>query len=258
MELAIKRILAVIKAINTQNDALKNTFGFTERELAIIEIFKHRECLYALERSTNDMKSRRIYLILSTILVAFSFSTIPQARAEVAFDFALKTDYGSIKSADQAYVQSSSMLNYGLVSWLGYRLPVGSSFRILLGGNGQFELMRQITDPAAIGGTNIYGSCYVLGVGGGVQYGRIQLLGSYDLLSQFSLGAATASASASAFKKGTGYRAEFRYELAPHYFLGLHYGSLSFKSQSIGASDLDLSANAISLRTYGVSVGYSL
>lgn len=204
------------------------------------------------------MMVRLKQLKVLTILLALSFSAAQQARAGLTADFALKADSGTIKSADLSYVRSSSMLNYGVNGWLGYRLPLGSSLRILIGGNGQYELMRQSTDPATVGGINIYGSCYVAGVGGGFQLGRLQILGSYDLLSEFKLGAPTASASVSSFKKGTGYRAELRYKLGSRYHMGLHYGSLSYKSQSIGTADIDLTANAVSIVTYGISIGYSL
>ncbi len=204
------------------------------------------------------MGFRKNCLIFCSIWAGFSLSVVNQAHAEFAVDLGVKTEFGSIKSADLSYVQSRSMVNYGIDGWLGYRFPLGSTFRFLLGANGQFELMRQTTDPATVGESNIYGSCYVLGVGGGLQYGRVQLLSSRDLTSQFSLTAPTSSASASSFKKGSGFRVELRYALAPHYQMGLHYGSLSFKSQTIGATDLDLSANLLSLKTYGISVRYSL
>ncbi len=186
--------------------------------------------------------------------------TLLPAIAALYFPAATAAGLGLHLGAEGGWGQSANgsggIPTRALSTYSAYAAPGLRLGNFFVGAFGEYFIAEQLTEPAEVGNQNLRGSGYLAGPALGTRWQRVSLLAGAPLLGRHAFRLGDASGNVNAFEKPLGARITVGYAVYWRAHLTLSAEWIAFRSQSLGASTIDVSGDP--LRRYSARLGLAL
>ena len=197
------------------------------------------------------MKNSKVWWVFCSPLVSLVLSTSSFAEG---FGFSGGADWGlgSMKNSTTS-IKSRTMNTFEF-----HALPGYSFMGFLVGLDMNYRLVGQNTDPATVGGTNLKGNGYLLGLGGEYSLGMLTFSAAIDFIGKHKQGLNTTAGDESSYKKPLGFKLGAGYRIAPMIDVDALISLTSYSTNELAGADVDISSNKVTHLNFALGMSYHM
>ncbi|MGZ3789220.1 MAG: hypothetical protein ACXVLQ_11895 [Bacteriovorax sp.] len=188
------------------------------------------------------------FVFLASLLVLNSAQA-----GSLFFSTAAKIGLGNNSTQDNTTVPSTTLAAYSLDLNLAYNV-----YGLILGGNGEYAIRKQITDPSKVSNKNSQGKLLAISPVIGFQLGAFRVLGKIPsvIFGEYKLDQNSVYSQAIKYKAADIMSVQVHWLQSPLTFVGLEYQSLKFKKMLQNGNESTLAdEKKLQMKTFSLLYG---